>query len=334
MYRAPNGRILHASLTCPCLRAHQEYIQVGEVRRCDRRCHACFPTCMVCLTDVGDIRPSGCPRQHAVCSECMVLHLRRDTDAPPACPCGEGPLDLQKDLPRPIFERWWRERLARNNNDRSEAPIVSVLSAGGILASLSDEAHARRCPKCGRRFLDFDGCAALSCACGTTFCALCFEGFDDARRAHRHVAMQCPLNLNHRGTFFIPFAQCEHIWSIQTRIRAHALLAQLRMRDGLLVSLLLRVLLLCRDAGLRSPRPPIRRMVGDRYFLMGAMTPWVCVVAWWLFKAWCLGGCSLRGYYGDESETWVTQCASECPGGSFGGQLRNWFRRDASSPSF
>jgi hypothetical protein len=49
------------------------------------------------------------------------------------------------------------------------------------------------CPRCKRRFFDFEGCFALTCSgeggCGCAFCAYCLQ--DCGRDAHNHVAA-CP----------------------------------------------------------------------------------------------------------------------------------------------
>ena len=51
---------------------------------------------------------------------------------------------------------------------------------------------ATKCPSCRKPFYDFDGCCALTCACGTHFCGLCFktDANWDAAMAHDHV-MTC-----------------------------------------------------------------------------------------------------------------------------------------------
>lgn len=54
---------------------------------------------------------------------------------------------------------------------------------------LLEDVAATRCPSCGVRFFDFDGCAALRCShCQTTFCALCLcQTPDDSTARHEHV---------------------------------------------------------------------------------------------------------------------------------------------------
>ena len=53
---------------------------------------------------------------------------------------------------------------------------------------LIGELIAIKCPRCSRKYGDFDACAALTCHCGAHFCALCNAGpFDDDNSCHAHV---------------------------------------------------------------------------------------------------------------------------------------------------
>ena len=54
------------------------------------------------------------------------------------------------------------------------------------------EIIAIKCPRCTRKYADFDACAALTCHCGAHFCALCNAGpFNDDESCHAHVE-SCP----------------------------------------------------------------------------------------------------------------------------------------------
>jgi hypothetical protein len=67
---------------------------------------------------------------------------------------------------------------------------------------IEEEIMLLRCPnpKCRRAFVDFNGCAALTCrgargeaGCGASFCGFCLVDCGDDKHAHKHVA-NCPLN--------------------------------------------------------------------------------------------------------------------------------------------
>jgi hypothetical protein len=57
-----------------------------------------------------------------------------------------------------------------------------------------EELQADSCPRCERVFVDFEGCAALTCGfadCGAAFCAFCLEDCGDDSHAH---VRRCRLN--------------------------------------------------------------------------------------------------------------------------------------------
>lgn len=60
------------------------------------------------------------------------------------------------------------------------------------------------CPGCKNEWIDFDGCSALTCLCGTYFCAHCCGKFDTDALVHTHVK-HCALNPN-MGSLYTPFA--------------------------------------------------------------------------------------------------------------------------------
>lgn len=86
------------------------------------------------------------------------------------------------------FERWKVEH--------EEAQAKRSEMERRVLASRQriEELQSDRCPRCERVFIDFEGCAALTCGyadCGAAFCAFCGEDCGDD--SHVHVR-RCRLN--------------------------------------------------------------------------------------------------------------------------------------------
>lgn len=223
-------------------------MQTQERRACDRRCILCFPdpVCLVCQDEDSRARIlPGCPHGHAVCVDCMSAftkhHMDNGNALPPPCPCGRGIIDMQSDLDSVSFSR----HLEHFNDLQREArrpPLLSLLRGGGFLDALQDESHALRCPSCGWRFIDFDGCAAISCSCGVSFCALCFECFPTAEEAHFHLRDECPVN-PYENSFFVPIHVCQRVWARRARLRASILCRQIARRDGIVLAVFIRLFL-------------------------------------------------------------------------------------------
>ncbi len=90
-----------------------------------------------------------------------------------------------------------RVKLEMQNHLRKSA-LEQVLH--GIRIHIEEEIMTIRCPKCRQPFVDYTGCAALTCSsCQCHFCALCLK--DCGANAHPHVK-KCKLNpLNPKGYF-------------------------------------------------------------------------------------------------------------------------------------
>jgi len=201
-------------------------------------CALCFPPCVVCQSAPG-ARIAPCPHAHGVCDECLRTHLTRHATthptAPLRCPCGDGAaLDPRRDLAAPAFAHWWGAltgQLGRQAAD--EAPTLASVGA-----TLCAEAHARACPHCGRRFCDFDGCAALSCECGGWLCALCLQPHVDAAACHAHVLVcpEHPVASASSRDYYVPLDAAQRVWERRARHRLRRALCRLARADGPLVA--------------------------------------------------------------------------------------------------
>jgi hypothetical protein len=167
---------------------------------------------------------TGGPRkhQHLMCAMCLNqiynarLHEGNLTNLRCVhCPDG-GVFDLERhlDLMSPGVVATYHEVRVNKEVAKRTAAVEAAAAAngGGPTTTLSDEeltslppvvqaelrraraaqhalADARtvKAPCCGRPVVDFDGCVAIDCKCGKSFCGLCFQvhsGFDEN---HAHV---------------------------------------------------------------------------------------------------------------------------------------------------
>lgn len=281
--RALHGRILHrcrADGGCAVLQRYKNTLDTEEIRPSDRKCPECFPKCIVCQDDGFEARRvEGCSQRHAMCPDCAGVYLKTHLDngraMPPPCPCGRGRLDLQNDLDRESFDRCMNHFNQLQHQVR-RPPVMEVVQSG-LLDALSDEAQALRCPACGWRFVDFDGCAALTCECGISFCALCFQGFHTPEETHLHVRFLCSFNTDN-DSYYVPLETCQKVWTIQGRLRASLLCREVSRRDGRLAGWLLRFLLAWRYPALR-PRPWIH-VLHKLYQFLHILATWIERIVW------------------------------------------------------
>ena len=181
---------------------------------------------------------------HAMCPECADGHvsalLEADGfDGDLHCPCRPeaaggclaapfAAADVAKVVGAHTFERWNRavvakherlvaQQLEREMTERLDARMAALdIANGGDVGEITRAAEhvverilTLRCPECDAAFVDFNGCAALTCRCGEHFCAFCLEKTPDD--GHAHVA-QCPHNpLHARGEagLFVTLEQFE-----------------------------------------------------------------------------------------------------------------------------
>jgi hypothetical protein len=88
-----------------------------------------------------------------------------------------------------------------------------------------------KCPRCKRVFVDYDGCAALTCSgdggCGAHFCALC--QVDCGEDAHPHVK-QCKLNPD-PGGYFVKLVDWQNISNEEKRKKLLLLWSTLNKKE-------------------------------------------------------------------------------------------------------
>jgi len=83
-----------------------------------------------------------------------------------------------------------------------------------VRTHIVDEILTLKCPRCGKAFVDFEACFALSCedfaghGCGSEFCGFCLTLCGNDEDAHQHVA-QCPFNINEGRDVFGPIENFE-----------------------------------------------------------------------------------------------------------------------------
>ncbi len=94
-----------------------------------------------------------------------------------------------------------------------------------------------RCPRCKRVFLDYSGCAALTCdSCMCGFCACCLK--DCGNNAHPHLAEGCAANPNGKD-YFIQIAQFQQIHRARFEKEIRDYLSNLKPTDRAAVLVLL-----------------------------------------------------------------------------------------------
>jgi hypothetical protein len=114
-------------------------------------------------------------------------------------------------------------------SERDQQPIEAHPGVPCSQAGLADRVDVRthlhriesllnlRCPRCASVFLDFSGCAAVTCsnsACNAAFCAICLK--DCGGDAHGHVK-ECSQNPS-RGGYFITADQFKMIHTDRRRL--------------------------------------------------------------------------------------------------------------------
>lgn len=192
--------------------------------------------CMICFVETG--RATGCPDNHHVCKTCMHTHIRHHLeDRPDAwvrCPCGQGaPLDTVTSSTAHVAQ--WIDGLVRLVRDRrGQGTTFQPVESVGV--ALCHEARDLSCPTCGRGFVDFEGCAAIGCVCGSYFCALCLQRFASSALVHEHVR-RCLFNPTEDASYYVPIEACKSLWLARARQRLRRALWRLLRIDGLFVAL-------------------------------------------------------------------------------------------------
>ena len=102
-----------------------------------------------------------------------------------------------------VVEKALQEQKDRMDNEHRRLMAIQDIEereAEKIRLDLIENVLTLRCPRCKTAFLDYTGCAALTCStCKAGFCAICLK--DCGNDAHAHV-VRCPENSE--GGVFIP----------------------------------------------------------------------------------------------------------------------------------
>mmetsp|Transcript_34574 Transcript_34574/g.76264 ORF Transcript_34574/g.76264 Transcript_34574/m.76264 type:complete len:678 (-) Transcript_34574:287-2320(-) len=115
---------------------------------------------------------------------------------------------VQAAAEREVVERLAAERLRLAAMPEAEREALRVRT------HIVDEILTLKCPRCGKAFVDFEACFALSCedfaghGCGSEFCGFCLTLCGNSADAHQHVA-QCPFNINEGRDVFGPIENFE-----------------------------------------------------------------------------------------------------------------------------
>ena len=183
--------------------------------------------CSICMDYYTSEMGFTCPKGHFQCWECFEQNVEQ-AFKPGAvgkainrengnlfCPiprCNEEIplLSLAKEkVPDNIFKMYEKQRFDFEANKAVEKALIEqkarlIKQRKKLIAILDKEARdaeimrldiventlTLRCPRCKTAFIDYSGCAALTCGiCKAGFCALCLK--DCGNNAHSHVA-NCP----------------------------------------------------------------------------------------------------------------------------------------------
>lgn len=177
--------------------------------------------CKICMDYFTDEKGYSCSKKHFLCWDCLEQHVNQassvdsvgkciDNEGSLLCPeCSEpiGLLNVAKDsAPQNIFhllenlksEIKIRKAVSKALQDQEERlkkefdRIMSIQDqeermAERLRLEIIEEILTLRCPRCKCAFIDYSGCAALTCCkCSAGFCALCLQ--DCGSDAHQHVA--------------------------------------------------------------------------------------------------------------------------------------------------
>lgn len=213
---AVRGGVVHQRRDCPAAaRVRRWRVVTDDEAAILRACAACHPTrCNVCLCADGPLHQLC--GAHAACGECcaalVASHCHQSYgSAAPCCPYDGAPINLEA-LPARAVAPWIRALTERFSACEAELQRVAACSDTALEAVLVEHALTPRCPWCGRPFAAYDGCGAITCACGRHFCALCLAPQRGSDACHRHVQL-CESNPERR------LYPSLHVWRAQMRRR-------------------------------------------------------------------------------------------------------------------
>lgn len=182
--------------------------------------------CTICLDYFTEEKGYSCSKKHFLCWECFEQHVDQaagpdsvgkcvDNEGSLLCPECSEPITLRKvakeNVPQKIFDSLEglkakvkikkavdealkeQETRLRKEFERIQAiQDEDERMAERLRLEIIENILTLRCPRCKTAFIDYEGCAALTCGrCSAGFCALCL--MDCGGDAHTHVA-NCPEN--------------------------------------------------------------------------------------------------------------------------------------------
>jgi hypothetical protein len=81
------------------------------------------------------------------------------------------------------------EHLISSSSDMKDHIISSHIR------TIQENILVKRCPRCRAPYLEYKGCSAVKCNCGSYFCGLCMLfSSPDSHQTHMHVKDACRLN--------------------------------------------------------------------------------------------------------------------------------------------
>lgn len=179
-----------------------------------------FETCKICFDYYPAEKGYSCSKKHFLCWDCFEQHVKQasepdsvgkciDKDGSLLCPECSEPITLlnvaKESVPQYVFDllenlkskikirKAVDEALKEQENRlKKEFERIQAIQdkeeqmAERLRLQIIEDIMTLRCPRCKCAFLDYEGCAALTCNhCKAGFCALCLE--DCGSDAHRHV---------------------------------------------------------------------------------------------------------------------------------------------------
>jgi len=183
--------------------------------------------CQICLDYYSDEKGYLCSKKHFLCWDCFEQHVNQaagpdsvgkcvDNEGCLLCPeCSESItlLNVAKEsVPKKVFDLLEnlkaKIKITKAVNEalkdqetrlRKEFERIQAIQdreeqmAERLRLEIIEDILTLRCPRCKLAFIDYSGCAALTCAkCKAGFCALCLK--DCGHDAHQHV-VNCPENI-------------------------------------------------------------------------------------------------------------------------------------------
>uniref|UniRef100_A0A0G4HPK4 RING-type domain-containing protein n=1 Tax=Chromera velia CCMP2878 TaxID=1169474 RepID=A0A0G4HPK4_9ALVE len=223
-------------LCAPCLNGHVEALTRVDAEYSDVRARFKAGDCKVTCVHVG------CPSE-PFSAPALSRHLSRETHA-----LWEGArAEASEERVRREMEEEFTERLRK------------ALEEGGAqvkVREITEDVLTLKCPRCRAAFVDFAGCAALTCgSCNCGFCGYCLK--DCGRDAHNHVP-RCGVarDLGARlhvqfGLFTASFQDWERFQKERQRDKVREVLQRLSAEERSKVTQLLQPLLQERGIQLR-----------------------------------------------------------------------------------